>query len=98
MTPKRIQKRHARQTRMDKVKAMAGRIASHIGFHRSRPAQPTSSATFNEDMVKQDLLNKMTNWQRNQFLRAHKGDIAKLSVDAYKHFYAMPHHKQASHV
>lgn len=36
--------------------------------------------------LRQDLLNKMTNWQLNQAGRACKGDFQQLTDDQLKHF------------
>jgi hypothetical protein len=41
---------------------------------------------------KQNVINRMTNWQRNQWGRAgHPMDLEKL-----EHFAALPHHKRSS--
>lgn len=49
-----------------------------------------------ENAVKNVLINKMTNWQRNKFLIAFKGDLRNVSVNTYQDYLGMPHWKQTT--
>ncbi len=51
---------------------------------------PRSSTT----RRKKELINKMTNWQRNRFMRACKGNIRAVPVDLVEQYTNLPHWKQ----
>lgn len=43
---------------------------------------------------RQQIINEMTNWQRNQMLRACKGDVSKFSDEQLRHYTKLIHWKE----
>ncbi len=51
---------------------------------------------YNHRDKRQELLNKMTNWQRNQCGRACDGAFFKMDIKKMKKFISLPHWKAAT--
>jgi hypothetical protein len=82
-----------RDKRIAAAKRIAASITNLMGwrYNQRRLIGLKNSKEYQETMVRHDLINRMTNWQRNQWGKAgNPMDIEKL-----KHFCTMPHHKKA---
>lgn len=44
--------------------------------------------------TKQELINSMTNWQRNQFMKAVKGNVKDAPLETAIEYASKPHWKQ----
>jgi len=83
----KLSKGHKRLLRMDAARRMANSIMNwKYGKSKEKPRMA------DEAFVRSDLINRMTNYQRNQLGRYTNGKF-NCDIETLKRFLTLPHHK-----